>query len=346
MTQWQFSENQLFEKVAAFTDIHYGRRGNERQANQDNSDFLDWFIAEAEKFGADIVVCLGDWHDNRNSLNVSTMNYSLSDMEKLAGKFKQFILINGNHDLMYRDKRDLNSVEFGRNIKNLTIVKTPMTLGGVSFLPWLVGDEWKAVRENKSKYIFGHFELPFFLMNGKIEMQDHGGLSEKEFVNQDYVFSGHFHKRQARGKVVYIGNPYPFDYSDAWDDDRGAMFMEWGKEPTFKEWDAAPSFKTMKLSDLLATPHELIKPKTNIKASIDIDISYEEAQFVKTVLTTHYSARKIELIPINSNVDIDEYDDTVVFQSVDQIVEAGINSMESAGIDNKMLIEMYRSLKS
>ena len=98
----------------------------------------------------------------------------------------------------------------------------------------------------------------------------------------------------------------------------------------------------MKLSDLLATPHELIKPKTNIKASIDIDISYEEAQFVKTVLTTHYSARKIELIPINSNVDIDEYDDTVVFQSVDQIVEAGINSMESAGIDNKMLIEEYR----
>lgn len=346
MKSWQHSENQLFGKVAAFTDIHYGRRGNERQANQDNADFIDWFINEAKAFGADIIVCLGDWHDNRNSLNVSTMNYSLSDMEKLASNFKQFILINGNHDLMYREKRDLNSVEFGRNIENLTLIKEPLTLGGVTFLPWLVGDEWKAVNDIKSKYVFGHFELPFFLMNGQIEMQDHGGLNASHFVHQDYVFSGHFHKRQARDKVIYIGNPYPFDFGDVWDDDRGAMFMEWGKEPTFKEWDAAPSFKTMRMSELLNSPADFVVPKGVIKASIDIDVSFEEAQFIKTVLAKHYNARKIDLVPINEAVDADEYDDSVVFQSIDQIVEAGIKSMESVGIDNDMLIELYRSLKS
>lgn len=345
MKSWQFSENQLFEKVAAFTDIHYGRRGNDRQANRDNSEFIDWFIAEAKAFGATIAVCLGDWHDNRNSLNISTMNYSLADMEKLSNAFDQFILINGNHDLMYRDNRNLNSVEFGRNISNLTLVKEPLTIGNVTFLPWLVGEEWKNVPNIPSKYVFGHFELPHFLMNGQIEMQDHGELNEKHFVHQDYAFSGHFHKRQARGKVVYIGNPYPFDFGDAWDDDRGAMFLEWDKEPIFKEWDAAPSFKTMLLSELLDNKEEYVLPKSHLKAAIDIDMSYEEGQLLKAVLIKHFDVRKVDLMPINTGIAESEYDQTVAFQSVDQIVEEGIKSMDGVGIDQKMLVELYRSLK-
>jgi DNA repair exonuclease SbcCD nuclease subunit len=36
----------------------------------------------------------------------------------------------------------------------------------------------------------------------------------------EYVFSGHFHFRQAKENIVYTGNIMPFNFADAWDEDR------------------------------------------------------------------------------------------------------------------------------
>jgi DNA repair exonuclease SbcCD nuclease subunit len=335
----------LFDKIVAFTDIHFGRRGNDRQANQDNEDFITWFIAEAKKFGAKQMVMLGDWHDNRHNLHVSTMNYSLSNMERLSKEFDKVWFIPGNHDLFYREKREINSVAFARNLENVEIIEEPTTIGGVTFAPWLVGEEWKEITQIQSKYMFGHFEIPHFFMNGMTEMPDHGELRQEQFTHQDYVFSGHFHKRQARGKIVYIGNVFPFSFADAWDDDRGMMLLEWDKEPTFKEWDEAPSYRTMKVSEMMEDPTNYILPKSYTRASIDVDISYEEAQFIKDVFVKQFKARKIDLVPMNKE-DVDQdFDDNVVFQSIDQIVIEGLKSVQGGDtISNETLIEIYRGL--
>lgn len=336
---------ELFDKIAGFTDIHFGRRGNDRQANQDNEDFITWFIDEATTWGAKQIVFLGDWHDNRHNLHVSTLNYSLSNMERLNEAFDKVWFIPGNHDLFYREKREINSVEFGRNLKNIQIIHEPITEGGVTFMPWLVSEEWKNIQKIKSKYMFGHFELPHFFMNAMVEMPDHGGLSEECFKHQDFVFSGHFHKRQARGKVVYVGNTFPFSYADAWDDDRGAFFLEWNHEPFFKEWPDAPKYRTMKASEMLEAPSKFILPKSYNRVSIDVDINYEEAQFIKETFAAQFRARKIDLVPINKLEEDQEFDDGVVFQSIDQIVVDGLNSVQSTGISKEMLIEIYRGLQ-
>ena len=64
----------LFKKLAYFTDIHFGMRNNAQQHNKDCSDFVDWFILEAKERGCETCIFGGDWHHNRASLNISTMN--------------------------------------------------------------------------------------------------------------------------------------------------------------------------------------------------------------------------------------------------------------------------------
>ena len=64
-------------------------------------------------------------------------------------------------------------------------------------------------------------------------MPNHGELKSEHFVNQEYVFSGHFHKRQIKNKIHYIGNAFPHNYADAGDDERGMMILEFGKEPEY-----------------------------------------------------------------------------------------------------------------
>ena len=87
----------------------------------------------------------------------------------------------------------------------------------------------------KSKYMFGHFELPNFYMNAMVMMPETGELQSKHFVHQDYVFSGHFHKRQTQGNVTYIGNSFPPNYADAWDDKRGMMIPTRWRTP-ISDW--------------------------------------------------------------------------------------------------------------
>ena len=103
---------QFFEKVACFTDIHFGNKNNNRTYNNDCESFVKWFCEESKQRGAETCIFLGDWHHHRSATNVSTMNYTVSNMERLGAAFEIVYVIMGNHDLYYRDKREINSMEF------------------------------------------------------------------------------------------------------------------------------------------------------------------------------------------------------------------------------------------
>lgn len=341
----------LFKKAVVLTDVHFGRNGNNPVCNQDNLDFIDWFIEEAKTWGAETCFMCGDWHDNRNAVAVSTLNYSLEGMQKLNDAFEHVHWIPGNHDLLYRNKRDVSSIEFARNLPNIHIVRDPITVDGVTILPWLVNDEPKALKHVKSRYVFGHLELPGFMMNAKVPMPSHGGaITADDFTENEYVFSGHFHFRQAQGRVVYMGNTMPFNFADAWDEDRGMMFLQWGKEPYFKAWPNQPLFRTFKLSDLLNEPTKYLADKLTARVTLDIDISYEEAQVIKETYMHGNGVRRMELVHAPRAQEEQTFDDDVVFQSVDQIVTEGLMDVKSGEgphkIDPAKLVEIYRTLPS
>ncbi len=335
----------LFKKVATLTDVHYGRSGNSIQANQDNDEFIDWFIEEARTWGADAVICMGDWHDRRDSINISTMDYSLRAMKKLNDSFPVVYWIPGNHDLYYRDKRDVSSIAFGQFLPNIKIIGEPTTINDVTILPWLIGDEHKKLKNLKSRYVFGHLELGGFMMNARVEMPEHeNGIKSNMFKNQEYVFSGHFHLRQQKNNVVYTGNIFPFNFSDNWDEDRGMMFLEWGKDPVFKAWPGQPLFRTLKLSDMLSKPDFYLRPKMTIRAALDMEITYEEAQIIRDEFIKSHQLRKIELIPATKQEANQEFSENITFQSVDQIIIDGLLSVQSLGLKPEKLVEIYKSL--
>ena len=223
----------LFQTAACFTDIHYGLKSNSHTHLNDCHRYMDWFISEAKARNAETCIFLGDWSHQRASVNIATMNASIRDLKKLNDNFEKVYFITGNHDLYYRDKRELNSVEYARDLPNFVMVDEWFIEGDVAIIPWLVQDEWRKIKKIKAKYMFGHLELPYFKMNAMVEMPDHGGLQSDHLTGPEYVFSGHFHKRQYKNNIHYIGNAFPHNYADAGDWERGAMFLTWGVEPTY-----------------------------------------------------------------------------------------------------------------
>jgi hypothetical protein len=334
----------LFKKAALFTDIHFGLKSNSSVHNQDCEDFVDWYIAKAKEEGCDTGIFMGDWHHNRNSLNITTMDYSLRALEKLGKAFDQFYFFPGNHDLYYKDKRDIHSVEFGKYIPGVTVIHKPSTIDNVLLCPWLVGDEWRNIEKSKAQYVFGHFELPHFYMNAMVQMPDHGEVQLDHFNKFEMGFSGHFHKRQNKGNMVYIGNAFPHNYSDAWDDDRGMCIMEWGGKPVYHAWEDQPKFRTVKLSQLIDTADTMLASKMHLRVSLDIDITYEEASFIKEDFMGKYNIRELTLIAEKKDVEINNNIDVRAFESVDQIVSNQLVSIESDTYDSKILLSIYNNL--
>jgi len=336
----------LFKKSAVFTDLHLGMKGNSRVHNQDCEDYINWYIDTAKANNCETGIFCGDWHHNRNSLNLTTMDHTIRCLEKLGQSFENFYMFAGNHDLYYKDKRDVKSTEFARHIPGITVIEDIMVKEDVALVPWLVGDEWHRIEKLQSKYLFGHFELPSFYMNAMVQMPDTGELKAEHFKNQEYVFSGHFHKRQKQGKIHYIGNAFPHNYADAWDDARGMMILdrENNKEPKYIDWIDCPKYRTVKLSQLIDEKDTLIKPNMYLRVTLDLPISYEEASYVKETFIDQYECREITLIPQKHIEEISTELDIEQFESVDQIVSNEIQAIDSEQFNKKLLLDIYNEL--
>jgi DNA repair exonuclease SbcCD nuclease subunit len=335
----------LFKKAAVFTDIHFGLKSNSTLHNEDCLNFVKWATAKAKAEGCETAMFLGDWHNNRASINIVTLNYSLKALEHLNKNFSQVFFIPGNHDLYYRDKRDIQSVEWARHLANVHICNDWLESGDVIIAPWLVGDDYKKIPKLKGKYMFGHFELPGYMMNAMVEMPDHGEVKREDFNNFDHVFTGHFHKRQTKKNITYIGNCFPHNYADAGDDDRGVMILDWGQAPVYHAWPDQPKYRVYNLSTVLDNPDALLTTNMHTRINLDIDISYEEASFIKDTFMESHKLREIKLIPQHTaELDTMVAKGNIAFQSVDQIVSGQLTNITSEHYNTKLLLEIYQNL--
>lgn len=201
------------------------------------------------------------------------------------------------------------------------------------------------MKDVKSKYVFGHFELPHFFMNAMVQMPEHGELTSDQFNGPDYIFSGHFHKRQNKNNIWYIGNAFPHNFADTWDDERGMMLLEWGGKPEFIDWAECPKYRTIKLSQLIDEKDSVMKSKMYLRVNLDIDITFEEANFIKETYMHEHDIREISLIQEKNNLEgyLEEATDSK-FESVDQIVTEQLVNIDSDTFDKKLLLDIYNNL--
>lgn len=338
----------LFKKASIFTDIHFGLRNDSELHNQDCLEFVEWFVNQTLANNCDIAIFMGDWYHNRIRTEVRTAFYSKLALDLLDSMGIPVYFIIGNHDIYLKNSREIHSLLHLSNSKNIKLIDSVTQIDDVAFSPWLVADEHPVILSARCKYIFGHFELPFFLMNQVIEkVYDGHGLHIDDFQNCEAVYSGHFHKRQVRTNkskipIHYIGNCFGHDFNDANDHERGMAILTHGEiMPVYLEWPDSPTFDRYNISEFLAMVDkgEETRPKATIELMDDLDLPADDANELKGAI----QARNVKVRrPKKTQLAEDVSTEIIKFESFDQMIESKLRNLVYDGkYDPELLVSLY-----
>lgn len=334
------------QRTAIFTDIHWGRKQNSEQHNKDCWDFIQWFIEQVKQDPTiDSIAFLGDWFENRNTLNIATAQVAFQGAKALNGVGKPVYFVPGNHDLYYRHSRDITSVASYEMFPNFHFMAEPTLIpnmgSGTMFAPYMFEHEYPAMYEkfHDTKVWMGHFEFRGFIVTG-YGVQMPTGPDHTRLTGIDAILCGHFHKRQIKDNVVYIGNAFPMDFGDVDDPDRGMTVFNHGSNTfEFTKWPDQPLFSKIKISKLLEMDNygSLMLDKHRIKCIVDIPISYEESMELKRHFTSELHG-----------VDIREFtleESSTLKQALTETQTAVVNEEEDINV-SRMIVEMLREIKA
>jgi len=98
------------------------------------------------------------------------------------------------------------------------------------------------------------------------------------------------------------------------------------------------------LSQIIDNPDKLLREKMHCRVTIDLPITFEEANFIKEQFIPQYNLRELMLIPEKVEVESAQVPIDINFESVDTIVMNQLNAIDSEAYDKALLLEIYKEL--
>lgn len=208
-------------KICLLNDTHFGARG-------DSQIFLDYFM----KFFDDVlfpyldenqittIIHAGDLMDRRKFVNFNVLNQVRTRfIDRIKERNISIHCIVGNHDVYYRNTNMVNSI---RELfsDDLTLYEEPAVVNfeglDIALLPWVNKSNYEQslnfIKTASAPILIGHLELDGYEVMRGVGFQ--GGMSASLFQRYEKVLSGHFHCKQEKGNVSYLGTQYQITFAD------------------------------------------------------------------------------------------------------------------------------------
>tara|TARA_Y100000310_G_scaffold113783_1_gene112240 strand:+ start:59 stop:1126 length:1068 start_codon:yes stop_codon:yes gene_type:complete len=211
-------------KIALISDTHFGAR-NDNQLFLDNftSFFENVFFPTLKERGIKTIIHAGDLLDRRKFINFNTLSKVREKvMEPLKEENIEMHCILGNHDTFYKNTNELNSLKelFSDKYENFHLHEKPITLNfdgmDIALLPWVNKENYSSsidfVNSTCAQWLIAHLELDGYEVLRGIKYD--GGMNPKIFKRFEQVLTGHFHCKQEKGNIIYLGAPYQITFSD------------------------------------------------------------------------------------------------------------------------------------
>jgi len=306
-------------KITMSTDWHFGKsngrfdnvilKGIEKQCEHAKSNNITTMIN------------LGDVLDVKQTISTNTLNKLAKAFELINETFDKVYVIVGNHDIS-KKTYDTNghNLHIFKGYPNIKVVDEPKVceILGKQFylLPYYPNELMKTHKFPKADYMCGHIEVQGYMLNQFFKSED--GIDEQSITKfYKHVFLGHFHKKQNKGNLSYIGNLSRFFYGED-DDERGWTILDVNtNDIEFIEYNHPRMYK-FNISSLIKEKDlsSIFNPGDNVKLVIDTNLKYSELDEFKSKLILEYKINDLVLedqyfawSDLDEDIDEDEDED-------------------------------------
>lgn len=168
-----------------------------------STKFLTWVTEAIIKTKPDLVVNLGDTFDTHAVLRSEVIGEFMKHVDIVLEAGIPYVYLLGNHDMFKPNDSTYHALRHLKGkIPNFYIVDEDTDLFGMSFVPYKPKEEMFPTRT-----------LPICVAHQTFKGADYGDIVmqkgvDSEAVSADIIISGHVHKKQVLGKVVYPGSPF------------------------------------------------------------------------------------------------------------------------------------------
>ena len=275
------------DKITMSTDWHFGKSNG----RFDNIilEGIRQQCEHAKKNNIKVMINLGDTLDIKQTISTSTLNKLAQAFKLINDTFEKVYVLVGNHDMSKKTyDTSGHNLHIFSGYPNIELIDEPKILkimGKLFYiLPYFPNENLKSHIFPPADYMCGHIEVQGFMLNQFIKAEE--GLSAQTITEKyDHVFLGHFHKKQTKGKLSYIGNMCRFFYGED-DDERGwtVLNLDDGSRE-FIEY-IHPRMYKIKISSLLEMEDlsSVFNPGDNLKLVIDTSLKYSELEHLKSTL--------------------------------------------------------------
>lgn len=213
--------------IALVTDTHFGvMQDSPSHLKRAVRFFEEFFFPYCDQNGIRHVIHLGDVFDRQTNVNFRTLHeFQRCFLRNIVRRGMSADILVGNHDSFYKNTIEINALRsiFHNSdelpsIRYIWEVEQVVRSGlNITLVPWIPYPKVENFRRSvlpgiSSPILAGHFEIQAFEMSGGFRMEH--GIAASELERFKLVLSGHFHKRQTRGNITYVGTPYQMDWGD------------------------------------------------------------------------------------------------------------------------------------
>lgn len=194
-------------------DVHLGVNKNNPVFFKTALNYAQWIKNICTEKNISKIIQLGDIFHNREMVHVPAINCA-HDFFEILKDFEIHITV-GNHDCVYNNTSDVNSLKLLKNWPNITVHEKVTSIDGLCFCGW--GTKLEDIPDDQD-VIFGHFDIKGFEMNA-FKISEHGFSASSLMEKCKILFSGHYHKPQVRfydkKPLIYSGSAYQLNWGES-----------------------------------------------------------------------------------------------------------------------------------
>lgn len=235
-------------------------------------NFLDYLSNYCKEKGIKNIAILGDIFHQSNSIKNQSFLPIFNKFYEMSKDFQLYI-IPGNHDLTSRDldSQDNALAESFRAFAHYIPKSETINIDGTNY-DFLSYTENVDDLPNKGEVLLSHLEIADFFYN-PTQKSENQSFTKDSFSNYKLVVSGHIHRMQQAGNIVYPGSPYSTTRGEA---GNHYFCVVDGTNYSLIPYNEAPDYMTITLEEALKNKEIDYKNKI-----VEIVVDSKVENFVK-----------------------------------------------------------------